>query len=145
MAERKELVEKIFNIIENVAEDFGLKNGNYECSHQYEEVYALMEAKNHSTTTLWIKIDDCEKCSNDIELVQFILYNIAFCLKRFNAEDEFDLLWSNEFGKYNKFTAFEFVELLKEDEKYFKEVSEAIMNKYREFYNVLQAPNNYID
>lgn len=145
MAERKELVEKIFNIIENVAEDFGLKNGNYEYSHQGKEVYAIMEAKNHSTTTLWINVDDCEECENDIELVQFILYNIAFCLKKFDAEEEFDVLWCREFGRHNNFTAFEFVELLKEDEKYFKEVSEAIMNKYREFYNLLQATKNYID
>ena len=52
---------------------------------------------------------------------KIILRAIADEIRKFNADDEFDEIWSIEFGRHNGFRASEFIQMLQEDEADFKE------------------------
>ena len=80
----------------------------------------MVEAPNHAIVEVTIDLNNW--VLEDKKMVEkIILRTIADEIRKFNADDEFDELWSIEFGRHNGFRASEFIQGLQEDEKYFKE------------------------
>lgn len=55
------------------------------------------------------------------------MYNTLIC---FDKNEEFNNLWNVEFGEHNNFTAYDFMEMLKEDEDYFKNVVKGLREEF---------------
>ncbi|WP_044005996.1 hypothetical protein [Ligilactobacillus salivarius] len=52
--------------------------------------------------------------------------------KNFDADDEFEELWSYEFGQHNHFRPSQFIEMLLDDEDYFIECSKKMYQRAEE-------------
>jgi hypothetical protein len=50
-------------------------------------------------------------------------------IENFDVDEEFEMLWSTEFGKHNGFSPREFIRILEEDEAYFKEQLNELQNQ----------------
>jgi hypothetical protein len=107
---------------------FGLNDKNGYCFLQEDKTIGnfIVEAANNSTMGL-----DVEGW-NEKTSVETILEEAASSMQDFDAEEEFEVLWSREFGNHNGFSAFEFVEMLQEDEAQFHEAAEEIRDYLRQ-------------
>jgi hypothetical protein len=132
---------EISDIIETKDSDYGNASVEYinenrvyitETKDRFDEIDTIvmtMEAPNHATVTGEIKLPDLFD-ENDqplyptiydyINTVSNLAYNeLKDVAYNFDAEVEFDAIWSESFGRHNGFTAFEFATMLKEDEEFF--------------------------
>ena len=76
--------------------------------------------------------------ANSFEVLSHVLYTIIYRLRKFDAEEEFNELWSTDFGERNGYTAFEFVEMLKADEQQFHQKADILEQQYNEIRKALQ-------
>lgn len=129
--------EKIIEMIKKIASENYMLGDNSEFYEQGNEIYAIFEEENHSTVTIWFDIDKYEGV-NSIEVLRHVLYIIICSLRRFDAEEEFNEIWSTEFGEHNGYTVFEFVEMLKADEQRFHEKADILLQQYNEIRKALQ-------
>ncbi|MCL8206278.1 hypothetical protein M5361_14155 [Ligilactobacillus agilis] len=85
----------------------------------------IVEAPNHASVTIDIYLNDIDKGGKENKKVKIAMLNeIADKIKCFDADDEFDEIWSYEFGKHNNFRPSQFLRMLLEDEDYFDQCSE---------------------
>lgn len=129
--------EKIIEMIKTIASENYMLGNNSEFFEQDNEIFARFEAENHATVGIWFDLDELEG-ANSVEVLSHILYTIIYRLKQFDAEEEFNELWSVDFGKHNGFSAFEFVEMLKADEEQFRNKADILEQQYNEISKALQ-------
>ncbi|MFD3388570.1 hypothetical protein [Ligilactobacillus salivarius] len=121
--ETKEVLtpQEIIDLAQNIINRYSLDYDNAEVELFENDVLAIMvEASNYAIVEVTIDLSDW--VLEDKKMVQkIILRAIADEIRKFNADDEFDEIWSIEFGRHNGFRASEFIQMLQEDEADFKE------------------------
>src|SRR5699024_7634795 len=107
--------------VNELIEDYNLNHNNAENYYNFEtdEQIVTLEAPNHATFTIQHKM-------NTGNTIGDFRQRIVNEMQEFNAEDEFNEIWSNDFGNKNNMTASEFYIKLKSDETYFRSRSEDI-------------------
>ena len=118
--------QEIKSLAENIIDRYLLDYNNAEVYLQEGILYMTVEAPNHATVGLDINLNDWSL--NEKIAEKIILKAIIERIRTFDADDEFDDLWSTEFGRHNGFRASEFIKMLQEDEEFFKECA-VKMNK----------------
>lgn len=118
--------QEIKHLAENIIDRYLLDYNNAEVYLQEGILYMTVEAPNHATIGVDINLNDW--ILNKRVAEKIILKAIVERIRTFDADDEFDDLWSTEFGRHNGFRASEFIKMLQEDEKFFKECA-VKMNK----------------
>lgn len=111
--------QEIKHLAENIIDRYLLDYNNAEVYLQEGILYMTVEAPNHATIGVDINLNDW--ILNKRVAEKIILKAIVERIRTFDADDEFDDLWSTEFGRHNGFRASEFIKMLQEDEKFFKE------------------------
>ena len=96
---------------------------------EIDTIIMVMEAPNHATVSGEIKLpylfdEDNQPLYPTIYDYINAISNIAYSelediAHSFDAEAEFDAIWSESFGRHNGFTSFEFTMMLKDDEEFF--------------------------
>ena len=81
---------------------------------EQEDNYFRIEATNSADVFINLETDD------DIEN---ILCSTIELLEKFNTDERFMELWSEEFAEHNHFTPSQFIRMLQEDEASFKELA----------------------
>lgn len=100
--------------IEEMIEDYSLNHNNSEVFDQDGEQFIVVEAPNHATFQVE---HSAENSGNTVGDVRKSLLR----MEEFDADEEFDELWSNGFGAHNGISATDFYTGLKADEQYFKD------------------------
>ena len=118
--------QEIKSLAENIIDRYLLDYNNAEVYLQEGILYMTVEAPNHATVGLDINLNDWSL--NEKIAEKIILKAIVERIRTFDADDEFDDLWSTEFGRHNGFRASEFIKMLQEDETFFKDCA-VKMNK----------------
>lgn len=134
--------EKIIEMIEKIANENCMLGNNSEFYEQGNEIFALFEEENHSTIGISFDLDVMEEL-NSVEVLSYVLSTIIYRLRQFDANEEFNMLWSTEFGEHNRYTAFEFVEMLKADEEHFHQKADILEQQYNEIRKALQLVEFY--
>ena len=133
--ETKEILtpQEIMYLAQSVINRYWLDYNNAGVELFENDVLAmLVEAPNHATVEVTVDLSDW--VLEDKKMIKkIILRAVADEIRTFNADDEFDELWSIEFGRRNGFRASEFIQMLQEDEEYFKEHA---VRMYREAINL---------
>ncbi|MDW3023419.1 hypothetical protein [Ligilactobacillus salivarius] len=112
--------EEIEHLARRIINYYWLDYNNAEIELQENELYMFVEAPNHAT--VGVSVDLTDLVLNDKKMAKkIILKAIAERIRTFSADDEFDEIWSAEFGRHNGFRPSEFIQMLQEDEEYFKE------------------------
>ncbi|MBE7387598.1 hypothetical protein [Ligilactobacillus salivarius] len=125
--------QEIIDLAENIINRYDLDYNNAEVELFENDVLAMIvEAPNHATIEVTVDLNNW--VLEDKKIVQkIILRTIADEIRKFNADDEFDEFWSVDFGRHNGFRASEFIQMLQEDEAYFKECA---VRMYKEAINL---------
>jgi len=132
---------EISDIIETKDSDYGNASVEYinenrtyiiDTKNRFDEIDTIimtMEAPNHATVSGEIKLPDLFDEDNQplypticdyINVISNLAYSkLEDVAQSFDAEAEFDAIWSEPFGRHNGFTSFEFAMMLKEDEEFF--------------------------
>ena len=132
---------EISDIIETKDSDYGNASVEYinenrtyiiDTKNRFDEIDTIimtMEAPNHATVSGEIKLPDLFDEDNQplypticdyINVISNLAYSkLEDVAQSFDAEAEFDAIWSESFGRHNGFTSFEFAIMLKEDEEFF--------------------------
>ena len=132
---------EISDIIETKDSDYGNASVEYinenrtyiiDTKNHFDEIDTIimtMEAPNHATVSGEIKLSDLFDEDNQplyptiydyINAISNLAYSeLEDVAHSFDAEAEFDAIWSESFGRHNGFTSFEFAMMLKEDEEFF--------------------------
>lgn len=132
---------EISDIIETKDSDYGNASVEYidenrtyiiDTKNHFDEINSIimtMEAPNHAIVTGEIKLPDLFDEDSQplyptiydyINAISNLAYNeLENVAYNFDAEVEFDAIWSESFGRHNGFTSFEFAMMLKEDEEFF--------------------------
>ena len=132
---------EISDIIETKDSDYGNASVEYinenrtyviDTKNRFDEIDTIVmtiEAPNHAIVTGEIKLPDLINENNKplystvydyINAISNAAYSeLEDVAHSFDAEAEFDAIWSESFGRHNGFTSFEFTTMLKEDEEFF--------------------------
>lgn len=132
---------EISDIIETKDSDYGNASVEYinenrtyiiDTKNRFDEIDTIimtMEAPNHATVSGEIKLPDLFDEDNQplypticdyINVISNLAYSkLEDVAQSFDAEAEFDAIWSESFSRHNGFTSFEFAMMLKEDEEFF--------------------------
>ena len=129
--------EKIIEMITTIASENYMLHRNSEFFEQDNEIFAKFEEENHATIGIWFDIDVMEEL-NSVEILSYVLYTIVFNLRQFDADEEFNELWSTEFGVHNGYSPSEFMGMLKADEQQFKNKADILEQQYNEIRKALQ-------
>ena len=107
-------LQRIFN---RIVKDFDLDYGNAGAEYFDREgrFIGYIEAPNNTTLTIDINFD-VSKEMTDREIKDKFLSSIKEAIKDFDPEKVFEEVWHRGF----EFSAFEFVDMLREDEEFFK-------------------------
>lgn len=111
---------KIEQIAQSIIDEYELDYNNAEIIVGDDGCQLTVEAPNHATVTVNISFDSTDEGNETATMLKAI----ADKIKDFNADDEFDELWSREFGEHNHFKPSQFFRMLSEDEDYFDQCSE---------------------
>lgn len=130
------MMRKFEMILGDFTEEKDLNHGNGEYYETKDGVIWTVEAPNNTTVMVDFRGSDTkkiekllleEKYMEAINLTKDRLYSTLIC---FDKNEEFNDLWSVEFGKDYNFTAYDFMEMLKEDEDYFKSVAKELREEF---------------
>lgn len=120
MAITKERAEEI---IDQLLADLDLHNNNSHIDTINEdEVIFYIGAPNESTVQVWLEYELNAAEATEEEFKTMAIREIRAAGLSFDAEEEFETLWSRGFGEHNNFTVFQFVDILKEDEEHFHNI-----------------------
>lgn len=100
--------------VSELIEDYELDYNNSEVYEEDGEFFITVEAPNHLTHNVHHNPEESGNTVKDFRK------SLVRSLREVDADDTFDELWSNDFGKHNGFTPSEFYVKLKADEAYFK-------------------------
>lgn len=129
--------ERIIEMIKTIASENYMLDRNSEFYEQENEIYASFEGENNSTIAIYFDLDLMEDL-NSVEILSYVLNTIIYKLREFNADEEFNNLWSTEFGENNGFSPTEFIEMLKDDEDQFWDIASILERQYKEVKKALQ-------
>lgn len=121
----KTLENRIMEMMKELTEQYSLDYGSGEICHQSDTIYWTVEAPNNATIQIDYSLKEFEDLNDDEEIIRYICKKLERSLYYFDADDEFEEIWSVEFGKHNNFRPSQFLNMLIEDEEYF-------MNIYKE-------------
>lgn len=130
------MMKKFEMILDDFTSYYDLNHGNGEYYRGKDGVIWIVEGYYNTTTMVDFRGDDTkkiekllleEKYMETINLIKDRLYTTLIC---FDKNEEFNDLWSVEFGEHNNFTAYDFMEMLKEDEDYFKNVTKKLREEF---------------
>lgn len=112
-----------------LAEDFlnkyNLNHGNAYVEIAYGNLYVLFEARRHTVMNDLIDREEIEECEDANEFEELMKVSFKNRLDEFDVDEEFNMLWSTEFGEHNGFTARSFMELLDQDFEFFEDVEDS--------------------
>lgn len=111
--------QEIKSLAENIIDRYLLDYNNAEVELQEGILYMTVEAPNHATIGVDVNLNDWVLNKRVTEKI--IIKAIVEQIRTFDADDEFDELWSIEFSRHNGFRASEFIGMLQEDEAFFKD------------------------
>ena len=123
-------------ILDDFTSYYDLNHGNGEYYREKDGVIWIVEGYYNTTTMVDFRGDDTkkiekllleEKYMEAINLIKDRLYTTLIC---FNKNEEFNDLWSVEFGEHNNFTAYDFMKMLKSDEDDFKNVAKKLGEEF---------------
>lgn len=117
----------LIETIELVNEELSFNGNNSEVVHQDQEIISTIEAENHTTIEVVFNILDLKM--HTLNLKGYILGVYEKAIENFDVDEEFEMLWSTEFGRHNGFSPREFIRILEEDEAYFKEQLNELQNQ----------------
>lgn len=124
LTEKEEkIVEGIF---QDVVDEYQLNYGNGEITFEGTQddpwIDQVIEAPNNTTISAYVEgldyqalFDDESKLRNNAAIRKILACAICKAIDNWEPEDTFEELWEPGF----EFSAFEFMEMLKEDKKYF--------------------------
>lgn len=104
-----------------------LNFGNGEVYIDDSMINVTIEAPNHTTLNIQFIDDEIEKLKSEFKTTYLV--KAIKTIEAFDPEETFNELWSSDFGKHNNFTPFQFVEILKEDEQFFKEEKDQLQKQ----------------
>lgn len=104
-----------------------LNFGNGEVYADDSMVNVTIEAPNHTTLNIQFIDNEIEKLKSEFKTTYLV--KAIKTIEAFDPEKTFNELWSSDFGKHNNFTPFQFVEILKEDEQFFKEEKDQLQKQ----------------
>lgn len=129
--------EKIIEMIKTIASENYMLGRNSEFYEQGNEIFARFEEENHATIGIWFDLDVMEEL-NSVEILSYVLDTIIHRLRQFDADEEFNELWSTDFGERNGYSPSEFIEMLKDDEEEFWNKAGILEQQYNEIRKALQ-------
>ncbi|MCH3973503.1 hypothetical protein [Bifidobacterium tibiigranuli] len=106
-------------IAQTIIEAYELDYGSSEAIIQETDLIVELEAENSGTTQAWLPITE----STD---VYDIVRKIKEGMYAFDADEQFDELYSPDFARHNNLTPSRFIAMLLEDEQYFKNAADKI-------------------
>lgn len=118
-----------------------LNFGNGEVYTDNSMINVTIEAPNHTTLNIQFIDNEIEKLKSEFKTTYLI--KAIKTIEAFDPEETFNELWSPDFGKHNNFTPFQFVEILKEDEQFFKEEKEQLQKCHNQI--LLEKYNNLLN
>jgi hypothetical protein len=128
MSKVTEVSIDLIETIELVNEELSFNGNNSEEVVQGgREIISTIEAENHTTIHVVINILDLKM--HILNLKDYILAIYESAIELFDVDDEFESLWSIEFGRHNGFSPRYFISILEEDEAYFKEQLKELQNQ----------------
>ncbi|MDH9922372.1 hypothetical protein PZL33_10535 [Staphylococcus hominis] len=127
MSKVTEVSIDLIETIEQVNEELSFNGNNSEVVHQDQEIISTIEAENHTTIEVVFNILDLKM--HTLNLKGYILGIYEKAIENFDVDEEFEMLWSTEFGNHNGFSPREFIRILEEDEAYFKEQLNELQNQ----------------
>lgn len=109
--------ERLENIFNNLVEelDFDYGNGGFDYFDEDGRFTGYVEAPNNTTLTVDVDFDLDEEMIDE-EIEERFLDKVKEAINYFDPESTFEELWHRGF----EFSAFEFVDMLKEDEEFFE-------------------------
>ena len=108
-------LEEMFN---ELVEELDLQYGNAGFDAYFEEdkrAMGVIEAPNHTTLTVDTLFDPEEEITDE-EIRNIFLEGFKETINNFDPENIFEDIWHRDF----EFSAFEFVDMLREDEEFFE-------------------------
>ncbi|MGJ8462392.1 hypothetical protein ACSGFZ_03675 [Staphylococcus haemolyticus] len=127
MSKVTEVSIDLIETIELVNEELSFNGNNSEVVQEGREIISTIEAENHTTIHVVINILDLKM--HILNLKDYILAIYESAIELFDVDDEFESLWSIEFGRHNGFSPRYFISILEEDEAYFKEQLKELQNQ----------------
>lgn len=118
-----------------------LNFGNGEVYTDNSMINVTIEAPNHTTLNIQFIDNEIEKLKSEFKTTYLI--KAIKTIEAFDPEETFNELWSPDFGKHNNFTPFQFVEILKEDEQFFKEEKKQLQKCHNQI--LLEKYNNLLN
>jgi hypothetical protein len=111
----KERLENLFNnLVEELDLNYG--NGGFDCLENYKRFIGYIEAPNNTTLMIDIEFGLNEEMTDE-EIRNVFLEGMKESIDNFDPEETFEEIWHRDF----EYSAFEFVDMLREDEEFFKE------------------------
>lgn len=104
-----------------------LNFGNGEVYIDDSMINATIEAPNHTTLNIQFIDNEIEKLKSKF-MSTYIKHAIK-TIEAFDPEETFNELWSPEFANHNNFSPFQFMEILKKDEQFFKEEKDRLQKQ----------------
>ena len=127
MSKVTEVSIDLIETIELVNEELSFNGNNSEVVQEGREIISTIEAENHTTIEVVFNILDLKM--HTLNLKGYILGVYEKAIENFDVDEEFEMLWSTEFGKHNGFSPREFIRILEEDEAHFKEQLNELQNQ----------------
>lgn len=112
-------IKKIKRMMEDIINKYELDYGYVEEYSNFIEL--CVGSPNNSIISACFGISDFENME-DGEIIRHIKKKIAKNIYYFDADDQFEEIWSMEFGKNNNFRPSQFINMLIEDEEYFMNI-----------------------
>lgn len=112
--------------IDELIEDYELDHSNSDVHEVDGEITIVVEGPNHTTMSLY------HNRAEDGETIGDLRETMMRGMNDFSGDEEFDDLWSNEFGDHNNFTATDFYVTVNSDQKYFESRANDIRDDYNE-------------
>lgn len=115
--------ERLENIFNDLIDELDLDHGNagFDDLDEDGRFIGYIEAPNNTTLTVDIDFDLDEELT-DGEIKEKFIEGIKDAICYFDPEETFEELWHPNF----EFGAFQFVEMLQEDEKFFQDVKDEL-------------------
>ena len=100
--------------VQDLLDEYDLSHGNSDVLLQGGELGVNVEAPNHTIICLHVPITE-----SDEETIGNLKAKMIAQMGRFDADEEFNELWSREFAEHNGFTPSGFMRMLQKDEEHF--------------------------
>lgn len=107
------------SVVGNVLEEMNVIGVHSEIYEEYDNVVATIEAPNFSLMDVTISIQELDKCADEDEVRAVIMSEVRNVGHSFNAYDEYEALYSEEFIKDIRATPSQLMGMLKTDEEFF--------------------------